>query len=96
MARPSEPAARKLIAGLRSGNPDYESLAKDLADTIRRMQPFLHEDLVNLGELRSFVFVSVGARGEDVFDAGFENGKRRIEVLLDDTGRIERAMMQPR
>ncbi|MBC8028409.1 MAG: serine hydrolase [Steroidobacteraceae bacterium] len=92
----SEPAARKLLAGLASGRPDYDALGKELAELTRRQLPSMHQDLVKLGELRSLVFVSVGPRGEDVFNAEFEKGKQRVEVLLDDAGRIDRAVIQAR
>ncbi len=92
----SEPAARKLLAGLASGKPDFDALSKDLADLMRQRLPFLHQDLVDLGELKSLVFVSVGPRGDDVFNADFENGKRRVEVVLDGAGLVGRAVIQPR
>ncbi|MET0556564.1 MAG: serine hydrolase [Vicinamibacteria bacterium] len=87
----SQPAARQWLAGLAKGRPEYDTMARDLAEVTRKQLPSLRQDLLDLGALRSLVFVRVGARGEDLFDADFENGQRRVEMLLDDSGRIERA-----
>jgi CubicO group peptidase (beta-lactamase class C family) len=92
----SEPAVRKLLAGLASGKPDYDALRTELADATRRSLTWVQEDLVGLGELKSIVFVRVGPRGEDIFDAEFANGQRAVEILFDEKGLIERSLIRPR
>lgn len=92
----SDAAARKLLAALASGKPDYDALGAELAQTIRTQLPSRQSELVALGELKSVEFLRVGARAEDVFNAEFENGKLRVEVRLDDEGRIERFTIAPR
>jgi hypothetical protein len=91
----SEPATRKLLTGLAGGKPDYESLGTELAETTRRSLSGLQKELVALGALKSLVFVRVGPRGEDVFDADFEQGRQVVEILFDDKGLIDRAVIRP-
>jgi CubicO group peptidase (beta-lactamase class C family) len=92
----SEPAARKLLAGLASGKPDYDALGTKLAEVTRRSLSGLQKDLVELGVLKSLAFVRVGPRGEDVFHADFDNGQQVVEILFDDKGLIDRAVIHPR
>jgi hypothetical protein len=92
----SEPAARKWLAALADGKPDYTAFAPEFADVTRGALTGLQRELVALGELKSMVFVRVGPRGEDVFDADFENGKLIVDILFDDDGLIERAAIRPR
>jgi CubicO group peptidase (beta-lactamase class C family) len=92
----SEPAARKWLAGLARGQPDYAAMGTELAEATRRSLTRVQSDLLEIGELKSLVFVRVGPRGEDVFDADFANGQRVVEILFDDKGLIERAVIQRR
>jgi hypothetical protein len=92
----SEPAVRKLLAGLANGKPDYAALGAELADVTRRSLTWQQQELVDLGELKSLVFVRVGPRGEDVFNADFANGQRAVEILLDEAGLIERSVIRSR
>jgi hypothetical protein len=92
----SEAALRNLFAGLASGKPAYDTMGEDFAALTRRMMPFLQAETVKLGELKSLVFVRVGSRGEDVFHADFEHGRRRADILFDDRGRIDNVMVQDR
>jgi hypothetical protein len=92
----SEPAVRKLLAGLASGEPDYGALGAELAEVTRRSLSGLQKNLVEHGELKSLAFVRVGPRGEDVFHADFANGNQVVEILFDDKGLIDRAVIHPR
>ena len=92
----SESAARKFLAGLANGKPDYGALGTELAEVTRRSLSWQQQELFELGELKSLAFVRVGPRGEDVFDADFANGQRAIEILLDDAGLIERSVIRSR
>ena len=47
----SEAALRKLIEGLRTGKPDYDSMSRGLADATRGQLPRLQPMIVDLGEL---------------------------------------------
>jgi CubicO group peptidase (beta-lactamase class C family) len=91
----SEPAARQWLAGLANGKPDYGALRTELAEVTRHSLTWVQEELVGLGEVKSFLFVRVGPRGEDVFDVEFANGRRVVEILFDEKGLIERAVVRP-
>ena len=92
----SEPAIRKLLTGLASGKPDYGAFHAELADVTRRSLTWQQQELVELGELKSLVFVRVGPRGEDIFNADFANGQRAVEILVDEAGLIERSVIRSR
>ena len=92
----AEAALRNLLVGLASGKPAYDALRAEFAGVTRRSLTFLQEEIVELGELKSLVFVRVGSRGEDVFHADFEHGQRAVEILLDEPGLIERSVIRSR
>jgi CubicO group peptidase (beta-lactamase class C family) len=92
----SAAAARKFITELASGKPDYASMGEGLAQIVRQRLPFLQKDLLDRGAFEALTFVRVGPRGEDVFDADFERGTRRVEVSLDERGLLDRATIAPR
>jgi CubicO group peptidase (beta-lactamase class C family) len=92
----SEAAARKFMAGIASGAPDYTSMGEGLAEIVRKQLPSLQKDQLELGQLERLSFASVGPRGEDVFHADFAKGKLRVELRLDEKGLLDSATLAPR
>ena len=92
----SEAVTRQFIAGLASGNPDYDAMTPEFASFNREHLPTLRETfLLPLGELRSIKFEEVGMMGGDEYRASFANGAIIVAVMLDGNGKVAGAMMRP-
>jgi hypothetical protein len=92
----SEAAARRFIAGLASGNPDYTAMTPEFANFNREHLPALRRSMVlPLGELRSIKFEDVGPMGGDEYRASFANGAIIVAISLDAEGKVQGAMMRP-
>jgi hypothetical protein len=92
----SETAARKFIAGIVSGNPDYASMTPEFANFNREHLPMLRQTfLLPLGELRSIKFEDVGMMGGDEYRAAFANGAIIVAIALNSEGKVQGAMMRP-
>jgi hypothetical protein len=92
----SEAAARRFIAGIVSGNPDYASMTPEFANFNREHLPMLRQTfLMPLGELRSIRFEDVGMMGGDEYRASFANGAIIVAITLNSDGKVEGAMMRP-
>lgn len=85
----SDPAIRKLIAGVASGNPDYDSMSAPLADLTRQQLKGLQGWFSGLGGFRTLEFQRVGDNGADVYVAKFEKGEFVVEAALDESGRFD-------
>ena len=85
----AEAAIRKLIAGIASGNPDYDSMSTQLADLTRQQIKGLQSWFMSLGALKTLEFQKVADSGADVYVAKFDGGEFVIEAGLDETGRFE-------
>jgi hypothetical protein len=92
----SDPAIRKLFAGLASGKPDYDSMAPSMADLARQNLPGLQPFIASLGALKALTFRKVTDAGGDEYDADFDKGALRITLGLDEEGKIEGAFFTPR
>jgi hypothetical protein len=91
----AEAAARQLIAGLVSGNPDYASMTPDLAKATREQLPVLRGSLLSLGELRSTKFTGVLPMGGDGYQFSFAKGAVSVVVMLDVQGKLSGAFVRP-
>jgi hypothetical protein len=91
----TEAGARKFIAGLVSGNPDYDSMTPEFAKFNREQLPKTRELFAPLGKLRSTKFERVSPMGGDEYRAEFENGDMMIDVMLNSAGKVVGAMMRP-
>ena len=92
----SEAVTRQFIAGLASGNPDYDAMTPEFASFNREHLPTLRQTfLLPLGELRSIKFEEVGMMGGDEYRASFANGAIIVAVMLDGNGKVAGAMMRP-
>ena len=86
---------RRLVAGLASGSPDYDSLSPQFAEVVRRDLPMTHRLFSSMGELRSVTFLGRGERGDDVYDLVFANGGVIMSAALDAEGRMAGGMLRP-
>jgi len=91
----TEAAARQLIAGLVSGNPDYASMTPDLAKATREQLPMLRGSLLSLGDLRSSKFTGVLPMGGDGYQFSFAKGAVSVVVMLDAQGKLSGAFVAP-
>jgi DNA-binding CsgD family transcriptional regulator len=100
-AQGSEPAAgteaalRRLVAGLASGSPDYDVLTPRLAKDVRRDLPMTHRLFSSLGDLKSATFLGRGARGDDVYNLVFANGRVLMSAALDAEGKMMGGILEP-
>jgi D-alanyl-D-alanine carboxypeptidase len=91
----SERALREMIAGLVSGEPDYDSMSPQLAEVTRTQLPGLQQRLQSLGAIESIGFLAVGAAGQDIYEVGFRNGALIMQILMGPDGRVASAAMRP-
>jgi hypothetical protein len=84
----TEAAARGVIAGLASGNPDYATMTPQMAEVARRQLPRTHPLLERMGALKSLTFNGPFELGGDNYDAVFEGGALTIGVAIAADGKI--------
>ncbi len=92
----TEPAIRKLISGITSGKPDYGAMSPQLAELTRKQLNGLSEWFGGMGALKSLTFQRVAENGADEYLAEFAKGRLRIEMGVDDEGRMDRVDLEPR
>jgi hypothetical protein len=78
----SEDALRRMIDGLRSGEPRYDRLADATAQATREQLPYLHDLYTKFGAIQTVSFVQVDWIGDDVYDVDFVNGSIRVSLTL--------------
>jgi bla regulator protein BlaR1 len=88
----SEAAARRLVAGVATGNPNYDEMSPALADAVRKQLPKLQPWLADLGPVVSVQFVGVGNQGWDVYTLKHEHGSSQLRIVLDARGIITGAL----
>jgi hypothetical protein len=91
----TEGALRSLVAGLASGSPDYAKLSPRFAETVRRDLPMTHRLFSSIGDLKSATFLGRGARGDDVYNLVFANGRVIMSAALDADGRMMGGILEP-
>jgi DNA-binding CsgD family transcriptional regulator len=91
----TEAALRRLVAGLASGSPDYDKLAAQFAELVRRDLPMTHRMFSAMGELRSVTFRGRGEMGDDIYDLVFANGGVTMSAALDADGRMAGGILRP-
>lgn len=91
----TDAALRRLVAGLANGTPDYDRLAPQFAEVVRRDLPMTHPMFKSMGELKSITFRSKGPMGDDAYDLTFANGKVLMSAALDDQGRMVGGILAP-
>lgn len=91
----TEAALRRLVAGLANGAPDYDKLAPQFAEVVRRDLPMAHPMFKSMGELKSITFRNKGPMGDDAYDLTFANGKVLMSAALDAQGRMAGGILAP-
>jgi CubicO group peptidase (beta-lactamase class C family) len=91
-----EAAVRKLFTDIANGNPDYSSMGPRLAEITRQQLPGLQPFVAGLGTLKTARFQRVGVDGSDEYHADFEKGGLRVDLWLNDDGRIDDVGVVPR
>jgi Glyoxalase superfamily protein/Domain of unknown function (DUF3471) len=87
----SEPALRRLIAGITSGKPNYAEMSATLADATRQQLPNLQASHQELGAIKSIQFLGVSRQGDDVYTVRHDNGASHWKIALDSRGLISTA-----
>jgi beta-lactamase regulating signal transducer with metallopeptidase domain len=88
----SEAAARRLVAGVATGNPNYDEMSPALADAVRKQLPKLQPWLADLGPIVSVQFIGVGNQGWDIYSIKHEHGSSQLRIALDGSGIITGAL----
>jgi len=91
----TEAVLRNLVAGLASGSPDYDKLAPDFAEIVRRDLPMTHRMFSSMGELKSMTFTGRGPMGDDVYRLVFAHGAVTMSAKLDAYGRMAGGILAP-
>lgn len=91
----TEAALRRLVAGLAGGVPDYDKLAPQFAEVVRRDLPMTHPMFKSMGELKSITFRNKGPMGDDAYDLTFANGNVLMSAALDAQGRMVGGILAP-
>jgi DNA-binding transcriptional MerR regulator len=84
----SENALRRLIEGIRTGEPNYDEMSPALAQLTRKQLPRLQPVSTYLGAIQSIEFQGVGNQGWDVYDVQREHGTSRWRIALGSDGKI--------
>jgi len=84
----SDTALVRLVEGIRAGNPPYEEMATQLAQTLRLQLPLLQPLAEDFGAFRSLEFRGVGNDGWDVYGVQRERGASQWRILLSKDGKI--------
>ena len=91
----SEAALRKIIDGLRTGKPDYDSMSQNLGDATRAQLSRLQPMIADLGAIQSVTFKSVGPAGPDIYEVKFEKGALEYRIWMSADGKVESANLRP-
>jgi serine-type D-Ala-D-Ala carboxypeptidase/endopeptidase len=86
----SEAALRRDIDELRIGEPKYELMNPDQAESTRRHLPELKSTINELGAVESVTFKGVAPDGADIYEVSFYNGVTEWRITLEPDGKIAR------
>ncbi len=89
--RGSEAALRRMIDGIRSGEPNYDEMSPLLAQAIRQQLPMMQTIGNRLGAMVAVEFVGSSTVHYDIFDLQREHGTARWRIALDANGIITTA-----
>ena len=89
----SEEALRRLIAGTRTGTPNYEEMSPAFAQVVQRQLSRLQPMSSYLGDIQSIEFKGVGNAGWDVYDVRREQGSQRWRIAVGSDGKIHGALV---
>lgn len=91
----SEAAARKFVAAVAAGTPNYEDMSPGLAKAVREQSHQMKGMMDSLGAVQSIEFVRVGEGGWDTYRVKFANGALSWRVGLAPDGKIDYSLVLP-
>ena len=91
----TEAALRRLIDGIRSGQPNYDDMTELVADATRQQLPALQTEIGDAGPPRSVEFVGVGNGGVDVYLVRYQQRPLYWRIALNASGAISTAWVSP-
>lgn len=91
----TEAAVRRLVAGLASGSPDYDTLGPQFGALVRKDMPMSQPMFTSMGELKSVTYRGKGRINDDVYDLVFANGGLLMSAVLDGNGRMVGGIIAP-
>ena len=91
----AQAAIRTVFEGLRTGQPNYDSMTAAMADVTRQQLTQLRSTTSQLGVVQSVTFKSVGPGGMDIFEVKFEHGSMEIRIALDAEGKVAGMNFRP-
>lgn len=91
----TETALRRVIEGLRTGQPNYAEMGPALADITRQQLPAFHRDISEAGSIRSIEFLGTGNLGVDVYCVQHEHRMLYWRISVDSRGVISNAWGSP-
>jgi CubicO group peptidase (beta-lactamase class C family) len=83
-----EQALLRAIANVAYGEPNYDQMVPELANSVRQELAGLQRFFGELGPVQSASFKRVLPGGRDVYSVAFQHGSREMEILLAPDGRI--------
>lgn len=85
----SEAALRRVLSELLAGDPKYDQMTPEVAQSTRLQAGRLKDRLSKLGALKTVDFAGVLPDGADDFVAKFENGDMEWRIVLAPDGKIQ-------
>jgi len=85
--RPGELVLRKHLLSLLRGEPNYDDMVPQLAQSIRS-QPEAREDAAQLGPVESIRFKGMGARGADIYEVTTTQALSEWRIMLAPDGKL--------
>ena len=89
--RPAAAALRRLVEGIRAGEPDYTTLSPALGHALRQQMPMLQTIARKMGAISSITHVESVTETYDVFEVRREHGTSRWRISLAPDGTIANA-----
>jgi len=78
----TEPALRRNIDELQSGQPTYENMSSGLATATRQQLPQLKAMMTQFGAVKSVIFKGVGPGGADIYEVNFEHASTEWRIMM--------------
>jgi hypothetical protein len=91
----TETALRGSIEALSKGQPNYDRMSDQLAQTTRQQLPQLKAALEQYGVLQSLKFTGVGPAGADIYEVRFEKATTEWRISLGADGKIAGMTFRP-
>jgi len=89
----SDAALRRLIEGIRTGEPNYADMSPQFQEVTRRQLPQLQAAMAQLGAVQAVEFRGVGNQGWDLYAVKQARGSTQWKIALDAEGIITGALV---